>query len=557
MTTPSLMVGSDELGWVELGHVAILGDMTKGMPGGDGSLNWALYGDDAMAARNVLVPGEAEVRLMAGGEPLWGGVFVSDPVRHRLSCQSVVECAAAGPYSLAARDGRYGYIGVDTDLEQWRQYRASSDHSGRFTVKKEGVLELRGDTDRTYANGDSCQLSYTIHDGLIAGAVVTGIEFEYKLELPVGWGTRLLIGDTPADAIGGIFIWGESGALSVSSWTAVQEDVDRLGPGGTMIYGEPCIMLWLSSDSGSPATDPWVRLRKVRIIGRYASGTTPAYDLNLSGILADLAAAMGITNTRLHADLAAFEVEQFVSRFPTDISETLRQACALYTDPLEVFCDLDPVALTRRFTARPRPADTALAPENRLWVAGNRAGEDTDGIIRDWEATPEQVTVLYACKDDADDLPDGTVRTATYPGGSESTWPRADVVDLTSDKGNMSAATAANYAQAIYNYGQSNRYTGEASLGATARTEYGPDLPTYLLRPGDRLTVNERDDTDRFGETLYVQGTSYSFRDQTCQVTIGSPFNPMDYAGKTVSGLVKKSGGPGGGSRYHVRTGIA
>lgn len=551
MTDTSLLVGSDTLGWQELGGKAVLGNMTKAIPGGDGSLDFSLYGDDAWAARNVLVPGSAEVKLLVGGEPVYGGVIISDPVRHRLSCQSVVEVACSGPYGLAARDGRYGYIGVDTDLEQWRQYRGIGEHSGRFVVSTEGQLEIRADSDKNYANGDAAGIAYTIYDGLL-NELLPSVDFEYKCNLPdADWYATIVAGNSPVHAIAsGLDRWTLQGPLTVSTWTAdtAPETIDTP-------YACSVLRLYTTA-ANKPATDPFIRLRKVRVLGRETAPLTPDYDLMLADIVSDLAAALSVTNTRIHTDLSTFEVEQFVARFPTDIAETLRQACALYTSPIEAFFDLDPVALTRRFTARPRPLDTALAPENRLWVVGGRGGEDTSGLVRDWEATPEQVTVLYAVKDHAT-LPDGTVQATTYPGGTESTYPAATVADLTQDKGAMSATVAANYAQAIYNYGQSNRYTGEVTVLESVHDEHGVEHPAWRVRPGDRVTALDRDDTDRFGETLYVQGTDYDWRTGRGTVTIGSPFDPLEtgYRGGRTGRLFH--GGPGRPGRYHVRTGIA
>ena len=74
----SLLVGSDDLGWAELGGKAQLGQMTRAMPGGDGSLEFSLYGDDAREARNVIAPG-ARIKLMAGGAPVWAGKVLERP----------------------------------------------------------------------------------------------------------------------------------------------------------------------------------------------------------------------------------------------------------------------------------------------------------------------------------------------------------------------------------------------------------------------------------------------------------------------------------------------
>lgn len=555
MMPVSLMVGSDDLGWVEVGGKALLGEMTKAMPGGDGSLGFALYGDDAMKARNVLVPGEARAVLRAGIEPIWGGRIVSDPLRHRLSCQDVVGVSCAGLYSLAARNGEYAYVAVDTDPEQWRQFRSVSEHSGRFTVRTEGMLEIRADNDRTYAANDAGGIYYWLHNGLIDGTFLPGISSEYECHLPTSdWWAAILAGTDPVDAASGLAWWEQQGPLTVATWTTL--DVPY-----TLDAPYPCVMLRLrTTDAGSPATDPYVRLRKVRALGRHV-GTfpygSPDTDVTLGDILADLAAELGVTNVSIDSTLTAFSVDQFVARYPTDVAETLRQACALYTSDVEVWCDLDPADASERFSARVRPADTALVG-NRLVVVGGRGGEDTRGLERDWEATPDQVSVLYACRDDGT-LPDGTVCIARYPASTTVTYPLVLPLDLT-DRNLMTAATATNYATASYAYRQSNRYTGEVSVGRTVHDEHGNDLPSYLVRPGDRLTALDLDDTDRFGETLYMQRMSYDWRTGRGTITVGCPFDPLETAWNGSIGT--RGRGPGDARRphpggYHVRTGIA
>jgi len=311
-------------------------------------------------------------------------------------------------------------------------------------------------------------------------------------------------------------------------------------------------MVTLVCESASALTyDPVFEMRRVATSEFFCLDDDETLSLSIGAILDDLASDLSVTNTRVHADLTAFDVEQFVSRFPTDMAETLRQACALYTSPVEAFFDLDPVDLSHRFTGRPQPADTALAVENRLWVIGGRGGEDTSGLVRDWEATPEQVTVLYAVKAHAT-LPDGAVQSVTYPGGDEAAYPLANVADLTSERPPITATVAENYARAMYDYAQSNRYTGEVVLGETAHDEHGSDVPTYRLRPGDRLTVLDRDDTDRFGETLYVQGTSYDWQTRQCTVTVGTPFDPLETGMNGTSGTLGEAH-----RQYLVRTGIA
>lgn len=559
----SLMVGSDTLGWEELGGRAILGEMTKGMPGGDGSLGFALYGDDAMKARNVLVPGDARVILRADGDPIWGGRVSNDPVRHRIGCQSVVSVACTGLYALAARDGVTGYIATDTDLERWRQYRGVGDHAGRFTVNVESLIELRASDDRTYAIGDCCQVQYLIHDGLLgsasyfSGLVITGIEYEYQLNSPSSnWELALVAGDDPAAWDVANLVW-STATTATGSWTPVQQAISWTA-GGHTYHGAHGLLLRLTANAaGSPASDAWAKIRKVRVHCRWASTNTPDYAPTVGNILSDIAAGLvAAADVHVDATLAAYAAGQFAARYPTDDAEILRQLCALYTSPVEAWFDLDPASAAERFTARVQPADTALV-ENRLWIVGGCGGEDTNDLVRDWEATADQIVVLYACKDDAT-YADGTVRTATYPASTTATFPLIPPVDLT-DKSPMTAAAAANYAAAAYAYRQANRYSGEVAVGPTTHDEHGSDVPTYKMKSGDRLTALDRDDTDRFGETLYVQGASFDWQSMTGRLTVGDPFDPLETSWDGTRG--RRGRGPGGrrphDGSYHVRTGVA
>ena len=119
------------------------------------------------------------------------------------------------------------------------------------------------------------------------------------------------------------------------------------------------------------------------------------------------------------------------------------------------------------------------------------------------------------------------MQAATYPGGAESAYPLVESIDLTQET-TMTAAAATAYASWVYYYRQSNKYSGEVGVLQTAHDEHGIDVPTYRLKPGDRITAIGRDDTDRFGETLYVQQTSYDWQTETGRATIGTPFDPLD-----------------------------
>jgi len=547
--TPSLLIGSDVLGWQEFGPDATLGIRTKEMPGGDGSLEFSLPGDVAQKYRNVIVP-EALVKLTVDGERDYGGYLVCDPLRHRLGAQDTLELSAAGPWAMAARSNRYAYLGIDTDQDRWHQYRAAGDHFNRFTVQKEGGLELRADNDRTYANSDGCRLYYFIHDGLYASDYFGGMTFEYKLSLPNSdWYAGIYLADSPAapsmlayttihDTVSGNPHTGWTNENTSGSWIAAHTVI------GPSFLDKQCVMLELVyvGAGASPASDPYIKLRKVILTGKYLDGTYhPDMAQSPATILADCAADLGVTTTRIDGLTTA--AEQFIARYPTNIAAVIEQATLLEAAPVEAYFDLAPDG-TFRFTANTRPTSVDTT-RNRLWSVGGRGGEDLAGLRRDWEATPEQVEVLYAVKNDAT-LPDGMVKAARYPASVTATFPLVETVDLTGEPP-MTAALAAQYAQVIYAARQDSLYAGDVALPQTALTSPGPKegVPTLKLRPGDRLSLPSLLDADADG--LYVQRVSYDFRTQRCTPTVGEPWDPLGFRPRTAARETL-------GSKGHVQT---
>ena len=556
---PSLLIGSDALGWQDF-PTAQLGVRTKQMPGGDGSLEFTIPGDFARKHRNVLVP-ESVVKLTVDGEVDFGGRLSCDPLRHRIGCQDTVELVATGPWGMAARDSRHAYLGVDTDLDRWQQYRGVNEFSGRYTASKEGYLELRANSDRSYGADTACRFYYWVHDGLAPQAygvsgmdgAFSGIAFEYKLRLPTTrWKCGIVAGDSPLDAMAGMFVWGPydgTAAPLIVDWTAAHADIDTIPT-----LGKTCLMLVLYTDAGtgSPDPDPYILLRKVRPVGRWIGVGSPDYSPSLADILADCAEALDVTTTRI-AGLTT-EPDEFVARYPVSVAAVIEQATLLEAAPVEAYFDHDGAGF--RFTANTRPASVNLA-RNRLWSVTDY---DVRKLRHDWETTPEQVEVLYAVKDHAT-LPDGTARAARYPASTTATFPLTETVDITGDPP-MTAAVAAQYAEMIYRARQDSLYTGDVPLAQTALTSTGQDVPTVKLRQGDRIGVPSLLDVDSAG--LYVQKVAYDYRTQRCVATVGEPWDPLGFRPRTGSrpaqgtgGRGGATGGPGRRTPYLRRSGVA
>ena len=561
--TRSLRIGSTALGWQEFGAAALLGTRTKVMPGGDGSLDFTVPGDFAWQHRNVIVP-EAEVVLTVDGETDFGGYLVCDPLRHRLGAQDTLELAAAGPWGMAARSNRYAYLGLDTDLDRWQQYRGVGEHSGRFTVEREGKLELRASSDRSYGGSDAVRLYCWLMDGLFTGlggvggdsGAISGIDFEYKYDLASArWHCGIAAASSPVAATTGLFVWGPiDGPGTETDWTAAAIDVN-----GVSVLGSTCLMLELyTDDTGlSPLDDCFVRIRwntAGGVRGRWITGSPPTADRSVSvaDILADCAAALGVATTRISGLTTV--PDEFVARYPSTIADVIAQATLAEASPVEAYFDHTGSAF--RFTANARPTSVDLT-RNRLWSVGGRAGEDLSGLQRDWEATPEQVEVLYAVKDDAT-VPDGMVKAARYPASTTTTFPLVETVDV-SGEAPRTAAAAALYAEMVYADRQQNLYAGDVALPETALTSTGQEVPTVKLRPGDRLGAPSLLDVPVAG--LYMQGVSYDFRSGACAATVGEPWDPLGFRSRTASMPAPGSGahygkGSGRGRGYLRRSGV-
>lgn len=542
--TRSLLIGSDALGWQEFGGHAVLGVRTKTMPGGDGSLDFTVPGDFAWMHRNVIVP-EAQVILRVDGEVDYGGYLVCDPLRHRLGPQDTLALAAAGLWGMAARDSRHSYLGADSDLAEWEpttiQYKSATgdieplEDYGKFTTGTDGRLRIRAEGGRTFDNYAKVRLTLFFDNGLDPDVMVKGMSFSYKAFLPDAWEARI---QTCADP------WAETRTHewtrldSLDTWSAVQ-NLDFTSP-------NQCVQLMLFWNTNTPTTPtaaPYISLKNVVWYGRGGGGYVDRL-VTIADILDDCATALGVASKRITGLTTA--LADFVVHYPVSYAAIMEQATLLEAAPVEAYFDHDGSGF--RFTANVRPAVIDPA-RNRLWVA---EPVDVRDLVRDWEATPEQVEVIYGVSGEAT-VPDGTVRAARYPSSVSSSFPLVESVDLTGEPP-MTAALASQYAQTIYAARQDSIYSGDVTLRDAARTATGQEVPTVKLRPGDRIGVPSLLDAPAAG--LYVQAVSYDYQAARCTATVGEPWDPLGFRPRAAALPVLGSGRGGGAFTSRGRRGL-
>lgn len=192
----SLLVGSDALGWADLGDSAVIGDRTKGMPGGDGSLSFTLPPDVAAKARNQLQH-KARVKLTANGAPDFGGRICSDPfgdVRSAVKDAVTVECS--GLWAWADRYGAFAWVWHDTDTSQWSATAQAFDtgaaelipaegvEADKFDADTEGRLFIRADSTAAFSPYSSFRLNYWLLGGLGMGCEIVRLAVTYKCNMP-------------------------------------------------------------------------------------------------------------------------------------------------------------------------------------------------------------------------------------------------------------------------------------------------------------------------------------------------------------------------------------
>lgn len=516
----SLLVGSDELGWQDLGRSAVLGQMTKAMPGGDGSLEWSLSGDAAWRARNVLVPG-AKVRLRANGEPIWGGRYVSDPLRHRLGAPDTIQCAAAGLNAWAARYGGFGWTWLDTDMSHWfricQRYDPTNGLSdlpdqGKFTIDTEGRLYIRADADRTYQAYSSAALAYWLNGGIDLGNRIYGIMLQYESNTPGNW--RITVRAKNSDpwrcAYDGNLEYADS--TSRSSWYYP----------GTLALTEPsqAIVIKLnynSSTSGSPTSDPWIKVRDVRLFCRGSVGA-PDVSASVGEALGDIGTLQGLASVQSvsvgSSDLTQLAYLPDASQTPADV---LRAIAAAHDVEVEYGFDLALDGQDRFWAAEKHAVPDPR--RNTIWSYGEAPSETPETIKRDPEVAPDYIRLSYLSAGVLG-LPDGQPRNVWYPAApssyGESVLVVTDYAEMT-----LTDARAADLAARIWQRRQAQQWKGEAQFGSEATDIGGRRRPSYQVRPGDRLSVPRLEGA----RDLYVAATSYDWQRLTATASIGWPFD--------------------------------
>jgi hypothetical protein len=523
MTAPSLLIGSATLGWQEFGDAAVLGTMTRAMPGGDGSLDATIPAAIAEKRRNVLQPG-AECVLTLPGDT-WGGLVVGDPMAGFVRTQANVGLAAAGLWAHAAYRRDLAWVWVDSDPTQWFRFRqryASGEmydlvDQGKFAIDTEGRLFIRGDSDRTFTGYARAALGYWLNQGLVdAGCRIVGLDIGYDSNYPTDWRmTVRSMEGTPWECA-------QDGTLEESdttSRTARSLSID-LTQASTALY---IALNFNTATAGSPATDPWIKIRGVLVYCRGSVGSVDR-DVRIDDAMCDLAQLSGLATVTRSETLGTTPRISLAIRPDSEqsVADSLREIAAMHENPLEYY--FDRAAGAWRFTVNEVP-DAVDPTRNRHWVLSDqRAGESSAGVIRDHEAAPEYVRVTYRASG-VTTMPDGYPRSICYP--SEPTSFTSHVLLETSHaEEKLTDTQASAIAERIYEHRSAAAFAGPAAFGPTALTVTGQELPSYLIRPGDRVNIPGRTGAS----DIYVRETSYDFGSTTMTAQLGWPFDTLPTA---------------------------
>lgn len=520
-STPSLLIGSDALGWQEFGSAATLGTMTRGMPGGDGSLGFTIPHDEVAEHRNQLVDG-AEVHL-TDGATTWDGMLVGDPTGARYRTVGAVPVAASGMWSHAARRRDVCWVWVDSDPTQWfrirQRYNAADDDpwvefvdQGKFTTDTEGRLYLRGDADRTFTGYARAALAYWLNQGLVnLGNEIYGVSLIYKSNYPTDW--RMTVRSKDATP----WVTAHAGTLEESDTTsrpAWRTDAIALTQGSQAVI---ISLNFNQATAGSPATDPWIKVKSIRVLCRGSVGA-PDTSVTLDEAMCDLATLAGLATVTRSETVGAAQAH-LALRPDTErsVADGLRELAAMHSGFIEQQFDYTGTAW--RYTVNAVPAAVNPA-RNHHWILRDEvAGESSAGVVRDYESAPAYVRALYLASGVAG-VPDGSPRSYCYP--SEPTSATDNVLVYPGlAAATLTDAQAAALTERVWTQLAQANFTGPAVFGATAQTTAGQDLPSSLMRPGDRVSIPGRAGADG----LYVSDTSYNFGTQALTAGLGWPFD--------------------------------
>ena len=526
-TQISLLVGSNALGWAEMGHEAFIGQMTKVMPGGDGSLEWSLYGDAAWKYRNVLVPG-AKVRLRVDGDPIWGGRLYNDPIRHRLTTQEQLICTAGGLNAWMTRQQAFAAAFKDNDLAQWKRvrqtYSATEPPTGGELVAMEGQSRFTTDTDgRLYAHAEHekaypayarASFAYWLFDGMDYGYKIQGITASYKCNMPGDWEISFREADT---------MWDDNTVLvseTANRATWYERDVD-LSP------AHPAFQIQMRRNNGADgaanevASDPWMWIRWVKVYfrkpGASVDRTVTIYDgMKDIASLTGFATIVEPSDTTLDVGQTNFMLRPDEQRTAAD---ALREVADRHSGYVE-YAFYTTFAGEDAFYCCEKPA-VVHPGRNTVWTYGGIPGEDASALERDAETSPDYVCLLYK-SDGVATVADGWRRRAWYPSQPANFNANVMLIEDWADV-KLVVGDANLFAHRAWDQLQAAQWTGSVPFIDHAMDETGKLKPSWKIRPGDRLKV-----PSLAGATdLYVAETSFDFQTMTCEANIGPPWSGL------------------------------
>lgn len=524
MTIPTLRIASVPV------PGAALGVMTRAMPGGDGSLEWELTPEQARRLRNHLREG-AEVRLVAGGQAVWGGVLTDDPLKdRRVSPSGSVPCAASGLWGWAARRRDMAWVWNDSDVGQWLRLRQKYDaadpdglgdlpQQSKFTTDTEGRLYMAGDADRVYRGHCAGLLAYWLLDGRNLGCRIVGLDVSYRSHTPSLWRLSVHAGpgspwETAASGTPMATLeWTDE--TSRSSWRVQDIDLTTADARSLVLR-----LHYNDASTTSPASDPFWHIRSVTVRCRMA-GASVDRSVTIDKAMLDIMTMSGLATVTDAAPIDATNTNQ-LAFYPGEqsVPDIVRGLAGLANTDAEYGFDIDPVTGTHRAFARPRPAACDWS-RSVCWHYGGRGGEDYSGLVRDAEMQPECVLLVHRSVG-AVGVPDGQPRFVYWPAAPSSPTARVHVVSDLADE-EVSNARAAVLARRHYERMGRAAWMGEMPIPSMLRDVRGSERPGYLVRPGDRVSVPALDEATN----LYVAETSWDWQSMTGSMTIGWPWDEI------------------------------
>ena len=525
----SLRIGSSALGWEEFGANVLLGQMDKAMPGGDGSLVAAIPFRIAAQRRNVLRP-MARVILTVSGAPMFSGRLLSDPLDHVFggaaapSAGQGCQLQIGGMNAVAARNQAYSRVFIDTDLGQWLPYSAGATHFKLFQVTSDaGYLSVRAPANLRFVGGDGAFFVYSLAGGLVWGGgerhshgggdhLYPSWTYRYNLT-GTSWQAGFGTGTTPAGAVANAMTNYQLAGVSSSAWTNAAA---AWSPGAD----DTCIAmgLWLADGAYTTSADEYFEAKSVSVSTFQFGGAPWGGSVTVPAALGDMAEQLLGSNSPSVIDTSnvssggtALTSLAVRPEYPKSIADGMMEIVNADGADWVYWWDLNAAAVDR-FSVQLIPATPSSASGNRRWVVDTPQPD----VIHDSEVAPDYVVVAYSIIGDAT-FPDGTIQLAQYPAGTAAMTDSTQAFDYRDT--NSTSANAAAIAQNLYNQLSNSIYSGDVVLPPVVKTVDGDLLPSWFVRPGDRIDLKDRDD----GDLLYVSATTFDWSSLTGTATVGWP----------------------------------